>query len=51
MKFRNSSGSKQVNTFATYILVRGRGDVLSIIFQIDHQDLASVIKEQQNTHQ
>jgi hypothetical protein len=46
MNFRNSSGSKHVNAFATYILLRGRGDALSIVFQIDHQDLASVIKEQ-----
>ena len=51
MKFRNSSGSKHVDAFATYVLVRGRGDTLSIIFQLDHQDLASLIKEWQNTHQ
>jgi hypothetical protein len=51
MNFRNSSGSKQVNAFATYILLRGPGDALSIVVQIDHQDLASVIKEQQNTQQ
>jgi hypothetical protein len=51
VKFRNSSGSKHVNACATYILVRGRGDALSIVFQIDHQDLASLIKEQQNTQQ
>jgi len=49
MKLRNSSGTKQVNAFATYILVRGSGDALSIVLQIDHQDLASVIKKQQNT--
>jgi hypothetical protein len=51
MNFRNSSGSKHLEALATYVLVRGRGDALSIVFQIDHQDLASVIKEQQNTQQ
>ena len=49
MKLQSLSGSKHVNTFATYILVRGSGDALSIILQIDHQDLASVIKEQQES--
>jgi ketosteroid isomerase-like protein len=50
MTIRNSSGHKHVDTFATYILLRGQDDVLSIVFQIDHQDLASVLKDQQNTH-
>ncbi|ABF39761.1 hypothetical protein Acid345_0756 [Candidatus Koribacter versatilis Ellin345] len=45
MKVRGESGSKDIDARATYILVRGHGDVLSIIFQIDHQDLASVIQE------
>jgi hypothetical protein len=48
---RNSSPSKHVDASATYILVQGNGDALSIVFQIDHQDLASVIKEQQNAQQ
>ena len=51
MKLQNSSGSRTLDTFATYILVRGNGDALSIVFQIDHQDLANVIKELQNTEQ
>jgi hypothetical protein len=51
MKFRNSSDSRHVDAFATYVLVRGQGDTLSIIFQLDHQDLASLIKEWQNTQQ
>lgn len=51
MKLRNASGSKHVDASATYILVRGHGDALAIVFQIDHQDLASVIKGQQNTQQ
>jgi hypothetical protein len=41
----------KVHAIATYILVRGNGDALSIVFQIDHQDLASVIKELQNNPQ
>lgn len=51
MKLGNSSGSKHVDASATYILVRGPGDALSIVFQIDHQDLARVINSQQNTLQ
>jgi len=49
MKLQNSSGSRTLDTFATYILVRGNGDALSIVFQIDHQDLASVVKGLQST--
>jgi len=51
MNLSNSVRSKHVDTFATYVLVRGQGDTLAIVFQIDHQDLASVIKEQQNTQE
>ncbi len=51
MKLGNSSGSKHVDASATYVLVRGQGDALSIVFQIDHQDLARVINGQQNTQQ
>ena len=46
MKFRNSS-TKPVDAVATYILVLGQENTLSIVFQIDHQDLAGLIKEQQ----
>jgi Domain of unknown function (DUF4440) len=49
VELRNSSGSKHVDVSSTYILARGQEDELSIVFQIDHQDLASVIKEHQNT--
>jgi ketosteroid isomerase-like protein len=48
MKISNSSGRKDVDASATYVLVRGQGDALSIVLQIDHQDLASVIQGQQN---
>jgi hypothetical protein len=51
MKLRNASGSKHVGASATYVLVRGQGDALSIVFQIDHQDLASVVKGQLNPQQ
>jgi ketosteroid isomerase-like protein len=44
MKIGKSSGDKDVDASATYVLVRGEGDALSIVFQIDHQDLASVIQ-------
>lgn len=47
---RNSRGdSKQVDAFATYVLERKEDDALSIVFQIDHQDLATVIRNQQTT--
>jgi hypothetical protein len=49
MTIQNSSGHKHIETFATYILLRGPADALSIVFQIDHQDLASVLKDQQKT--
>jgi ketosteroid isomerase-like protein len=48
MTVRSSSGGKHVETLATYILMRGQKDALSIVFQIDHQDLASVLNDQQN---
>jgi hypothetical protein len=51
MKLQNSSGMRHLDTSATYLLARGNGDALSIVFQIDHQDLASVVKELQNTEQ
>lgn len=50
MKLQKPSGSRTLNTFATYILVRGNEDALLIVFQIDHQDLASVVKELQGAH-
>ena len=51
MTLRQSLGSRDLDTFATYVLERGDGDALAIVFQIDHQDLASVIKEMQNTQE
>ena len=45
MTLQKSSGKRELDTFATYILERGDGDALVIVFQIDHQDLASVINE------
>ena len=44
--FRDSHGSKSVDASATYVLARGLENALSIVFQIDHQDLASTIKKQ-----
>jgi hypothetical protein len=36
-----------VDVSATYVLMRGQDDALSIVFQIDHQDLAALISDQQ----
>lgn len=43
----NSSHVREFDALSTYVLARSSGDVLSIVLQIDHQDLASVVKEQQ----
>jgi len=42
-----SGGIKQVDVFATYVLERKESGTFCIVFQIDHQDLATVIKGQQ----
>jgi hypothetical protein len=47
MQVRSASASKYVDVCATYVLMRGQDDALSIVFQIDHQDLAALIKDQQ----
>jgi ketosteroid isomerase-like protein len=47
MQIRSSSDSKHVDASATYILMREQDDTLSIVFQIDHQDLATLIRDQQ----
>jgi ketosteroid isomerase-like protein len=48
MTIRNSSGDRHVEAFATYILMREQADALSIVFQIDHQELASLLKDPQD---
>jgi hypothetical protein len=47
MQLRSPSASKYVDISATYVLMRGQDDALSIVFQIDHQDLATLIRDQQ----
>jgi ketosteroid isomerase-like protein len=49
IKLQKGSGSKDLDISATYVLVRGEGDALSIVFQIDHQDLPTVINSQLDT--
>ncbi len=44
MKLQTALGSRDLDIFATYVLQRSGEDTLSIVFQIDHQDLASVVK-------
>lgn len=39
-----ASTTETLDAFATYVLERKDGDLLSIIVQIDHQDLAALIK-------
>jgi hypothetical protein len=44
MTLGTSIHGKAVEALATYVLARGEEDVLSIVFQIDHQDLATLIR-------
>jgi ketosteroid isomerase-like protein len=49
MTLRDQIGDcKQVDAFATYVLERKDVDTLCIVLQIDHQDLATLIKNHQN---
>ena len=41
----NLPAGKHVEATATYILAGVEGDALTIVFQMDHQDLASVIED------
>ena len=43
MTLRDESGRRNVDALATYVLMRGNGEELSIVFQVDHQDLAAEI--------
>ncbi|MDQ2840283.1 MAG: hypothetical protein M3Y72_04430 [Acidobacteriota bacterium] len=47
MGIRSLLGSTYVDVSATFVLMRGPADALSIVFQIDHQDLSTVIRNQQ----
>ena len=47
IKFRNSFESSYVDASASYVLARGQENTLSIVLQIDHQDLSSVLEGQQ----
>jgi hypothetical protein len=42
-----SSGNSHIDASSTYTLLCGDDDEFSIVFQIDHQDLASLIKRPQ----
>lgn len=47
MTLRAGSGLvKTFDTFATYLVQRDDHDKLSILFQLDHQDLAAVVKQE-----
>lgn len=46
MVVESVTGNKQVEAFATFVLHRGEEDALSIVFQLDHQDLSEVLKSQ-----
>jgi len=46
---RDQNGDcRQLDAFATYVLERKDADTLSIVMQIDHQDLATLIRNHQN---
>lgn len=44
MGVQTSTTTRQIEVFASYILMRDEEQALSIVFQIDHQDLSAVIK-------
>jgi hypothetical protein len=44
MRFETAPGQPVVKTAATYILHR-RGDLLRIVFQLDHQDLMKTVQD------
>lgn len=46
---RNTGSTTRVDAFATYILERKDGDAFSIVVQIDHQDLANVIRSTESS--
>jgi|SRR5580698_48289 hypothetical protein len=47
MTVRTGSGVvKNFDAFATYLVQRGDHDKLSILFQLDHQDLAAMVKQE-----
>lgn len=43
-----NGGVKDFDAFATYVLQRGEHDKLSILFQLDHQDLAAMVNQERN---
>lgn len=48
MEVRSASGSTHIDAFATFVLARAPEGALSIVFQIDHQDLSAILRSQQN---
>jgi len=49
MTLRTAKGGvKDFDAFATYVLQRGDHDNLSILLQLDHQDLAGVVSQERN---
>lgn len=49
MTVRHQDGAcKELDAFATYVLERKDADTLCIVLQIDHQDLATLIRNHQN---
>jgi len=49
IKFRDSPDKRYVDAAATYVLSCEEGGALSVVFQLDHQDLASVVRGLQDT--
>ena len=45
MKIHRSEGDMHLDALATYVLLQDENETLSIAFQIDHQDLATLIKD------
>ena len=48
MVVEGQTGNKVIEAFATFVLIRGEEDALSIIFQLDHQDLSEMLLSQKD---
>lgn len=49
IKLQDTFDKKYVDASATYVLERAQNDSLAIVFQVDHQDLANVVRGMQST--
>gem|GEM_PF-6234102 len=49
MVVESPTGNKELEALATFVLLRGEENALSIIFQLDHQDLSELVTSRQES--